>query len=192
MLVRGFKTWCENVSLAQRQELHLEPTAPLAPAAVAEHLGVLVRTVDQIPGLDPRHLRTLVRDDPGSWSAVTLSAGRKRLVLLNPSHSDARRASDLMHELSHLMMGHEPSRAEVTEDGALLVNTYDGRQEEEANWLAGTLLLPRPALLQIRSQNTDLARAAREYGVSEDMLKYRLNVTGVEYQLRAVRRRTRV
>ncbi|MGH9461481.1 MAG: ImmA/IrrE family metallo-endopeptidase, partial [Vicinamibacteria bacterium] len=135
-----------------------------------------------------RHVRTLTHDDPGSWSAVTLSVGTKRLVLLNPSHSHARRASDLMHELSHLVIGHDPSRVDVTEDGTLLVNTYDGDQEDEANWLAGTLLLPRPALIHIRSRGADLAWVGREYGVSIDMLRYRLNITGVEYQLRTRKR----
>ena len=96
-----------------------------------------------------------------------------------------------MHELAHVIIGHTPSRVDVTEDGALILNTYDRQQEDEANWLAGSLLLPRDALMWIRKQGLDPPAAAREYGVSAQMLQYRLNVTGVDYQLGRGRTRTR-
>jgi Zn-dependent peptidase ImmA (M78 family) len=92
-----------------------------------------------------------------------------------------------MHELSHVLLGHEPARVDVTEDGLLMLNTFDRLQEEEANWLAGCLLLPRNALMAIRGRGLDLRTAARNFGVSLDMLRYRLNVTGVEYQLARAR-----
>jgi Zn-dependent peptidase ImmA (M78 family) len=60
----------------------------------------------------------------------------------------------------------------------------DRQQEDEANWLAGCLLLPRDALVLIRQRRLDLAQAAREYGTSMDMLNYRINVTGVDYQFK--------
>jgi Zn-dependent peptidase ImmA (M78 family) len=54
---------------------------------------------------------------------------------------------------------------------ALILNTYDRQQEDEANWLAGSLLLPRDALIWIRKQRLDLQAAAREYGVIVQMLQ---------------------
>src|SRR5207244_2906081 len=92
-------------------------------------------------------------------------------------------ASDLMHELSHLLLGHKAARVDITEDGSLMLNTFDRAQEEEANWLAGALLLPREALVFICKSYTDLKRAAKEYGVSMEMLTYRLQVTAVQKQL---------
>jgi Zn-dependent peptidase ImmA (M78 family) len=89
-----------------------------------------------------------------------------------------------MHELAHIIIGHNPGRIDVTEDGSLILNTYERQQEDEANWLAGSLLLPREALLWIKRQGLDLGTAARQYGVSVTMLQYRLNVTGVEHQSR--------
>ena len=58
--------------------------------------------------------------------------------------------------------------------------------------LAGALLLPREALVFICKSYTDLKRAAKEYGVSMEMLTYRLQVTAVQKQLqRAARYRHR-
>lgn len=187
MFARGFKAWCENVAIQQRRDLDLQPTDPLDPWQLAKHLGIDVHTPSEIPGLDPACLETLLKEDPDSWSAVTISAGSKDVIILNSSHSGGRPASDLTHELAHILLGHEPARIDLTDDGVLMLSTYDKKQEEEANWLAGCLLLPRDALIVIRSQGVDSNTAARRYGVSRQMLIYRQNVTGVDYQLARVR-----
>jgi Zn-dependent peptidase ImmA (M78 family) len=187
VFARGFKTWCETIALQHRRTLKLQPVDPLRPEAVASSLGVPVYGIEEIPGLDPQVLRTLLHEDPDSWSAVTITNGRKSVIILNSSHSGGRPASDLMHELAHVIIGHTPARVDVTEDGALILNTYDRQQEDEANWLAGSLLLPREALMWIRRQGLDPQAAARDYGVSMQMLQYRLNVTGVDQQLQRTR-----
>jgi Zn-dependent peptidase ImmA (M78 family) len=191
VFARGFKTWCETIALQHRRTLKLRPTDPLKPQAVAGSLGVPVYAVEEIPGLDEQVLQTLLHEDPDSWSAVTITNGQKSVIIVNSSHSGGRPASDLMHEVAHVIIGHTPARVDITEDGALILNTYDRQQEEEANWLAGSLLLPRDALMWIRKQRLDLQVAAREYGVSQQMMQYRLNVTGVDYQLRGSRTRAR-
>ena len=92
-------------------------------------------------------------------------------------------ASDLVHEIAHILLGHKPARIDLTEEGSLMLSTYSRQQEDEANWLAGCLLLPREAIVLIRRQGMDPAVAARKYGTSMDMLRYRINVTGVDHQL---------
>lgn len=144
----------------------------------------MVRTVEEVPGLSPECMRILLHDDADSWSAVTLSANLKNLIILNSSHAQTRLASDLVHEIAHILIGHKPARIDLTEDGSLMLSTYGKQQEDEANWLAGCLLLPREALILIRRQQMDLPTAARKYGTSMAMLKYRISVTGVDYQLK--------
>lgn len=95
-----------------------------------------------------------------------------------------------MHELAHVLRGDTPARVDVAEDGSLILNTYDRDQEDEANWLAGCLLLPREALLHVRATWPDLPTAWTHYGVSVDLLTYRMNITGVESQFRRARRRS--
>lgn len=184
MFARGFKTWCETTAAQHRRTLGLNARDPLDPVALANLLGVQVHSLEEVPGLDEGSRRVLLQDS-GGWSAVTLTNGTKSVVILNSAHSVARSASDLMHELAHLLIGHEPGRIDITEDGSLILNTYDRPQEEEANWLAGSLLLPREALLWILRQGLEPEIVAQRYGASAQMYRYRVNVTGVTQQVRS-------
>lgn len=183
MFARGFKTWCEKTAAQHRHGLGLQPRDPLDSVALAQSLGVEVHSLDEVPALDDESRQILLADS-GGWSAVTLTNGRKSVVILNSAHSAARSASDLMHELAHLLIGHKAGRIDITEDGALILNTFDRSQEEEANWLAGCLLLPREALLWILRQKLEPEAAAQQYGASLAMFNYRLNVTGARQQVR--------
>lgn len=186
---RGFKTWCETCALLQRRRLKLLPTDPLDPTRLAEVLGVAIYSAADVPGLDAATMAVLRRDS-GSWSAVTISNGVQHVIIVNPWHSKGRTSSDTMHELAHVLRGHTPARVDIAEDGSLILNTYDRAQEDEANWLAGSLLLPREALVHIKLRRMDAADATAHYGVSRDLLNYRLQVTGVEVQFRRAHRRT--
>jgi Zn-dependent peptidase ImmA (M78 family) len=183
MFARGFKTWCETVAAQHRRALGLQARDPLDPTILAESLGVQVRSLDEVPDLDDGSRRVLL-EDSGGWSAVTITNGSKSVVILNSAHSAARSASDLMHELAHLLIGHKAGRVDITEDGSLILNTYERSQEDEANWLAGCLLLPREALLWIVRQGLEPDVAAQRYGASLAMFQYRLNVTAVRRQVR--------
>ena len=187
MFSRGFKSWCETTALVQRKAIGLPATEPLDPNRLAKHLGVNVMRAEEVPGLDADTLQVLLTEDPDSWSAITVSVGARDLIIVNSSHSGGRPASDLTHELSHILIGHEPARVDITEDGLLILNSYDKTQEEEANWLSGCLLLPREALFAIRRRRLTDTVAAREYGVSVAMLRFRLNVSGVDFQLKRAR-----
>ncbi len=105
MFARGFKNWCETIAVHHRRALKLAPVAPLDPHAAAKFLDVQVRGVEEIPGLDPKLLRMLLEEDPDSWSAMTITNGRKSVIILNSSHRGGRPASDLMHELAHIIIG---------------------------------------------------------------------------------------
>jgi Zn-dependent peptidase ImmA (M78 family) len=185
MFERGFKTWCEKYAAEKRRELGLQPADPMDPFKLAEHLRIKVLKPEQIPGLSAESLKILLRNDgktPSCWSAVTLVVGNKVAAILNSSHSPARQASDLAHELAHRIRGHGTQSIDVSEEGVMLIANYDKLQEDEADWLSGCLLLPREALLRIKYRNIELAEAATLFGVSLRMLKYRLAMTGVEKQ----------
>lgn len=182
---RGFKTWCERYATDIRKTLKQPSTAPLDARALAKHLGVRVWTPHDVPGLSSESLAILLRNDgktPSCWSAVTVVMGRKVVVILNSSHSLARQASDLTHELAHRIRGHDAKQVDVTEEGIMLLQSYDKVQEEEADWLSGCLLLPREALISIKKRGLDDGGAAAEYGVSLKMLAYRIARTGINRQ----------
>ncbi|MCC7169905.1 MAG: ImmA/IrrE family metallo-endopeptidase [Planctomycetes bacterium] len=186
-LVRGFKTWCENTAIGLRREQGLAEIDALDPNALAAHLQVDVWSADQVPNVDGPTLDVLLREDPSSWSALTVHVGERCVIITNPAHSGGRPASDLMHELAHLILGHEAARVDVSEDGHLL-HTFDRSQEDEANWLSGCLLLPRAALMHARDLGWSRSQIASQYGVSEAMVQYRLNVSAADTQLLRRRR----
>ncbi len=189
MFQRGFKTWCENTAVSLRKSVRLAPTDALDSRKLAEHLGVEVWDPRQIGRLDQKYLRVLIDDDADSWSAVTISDGMKDVIILNPTHRGGRPASDLMHELAHIIIGHAPTRIDISDNGLLILHTFDRVQEEEAKWLCGSLLLPRPALLLIRRLGLDAKSAAKKYGTSEQMVTFRLNVLGLSKRTNVFARR---
>ena len=189
MFRRGFKSWCERAAVEKRSELQLRPDDPLSPWKLAARMGITIWHPADIPGLSTDALHVLLKGDPDGWSAVTLRLDSKDLVILNSAHSPARQASDLMHEISHMLLAHRPSRVDVTEDMYLLLRTHDATQEDEAVWLSGCLLLPRPALLSIQRKRDPDPVAAQSFGVSVDMLTYRRRMSGVEIQAKRARSR---
>ena len=94
-----------------------------------------------------------------------------------------------MHELAHIILGHELASGMLTEAGHFVPSTYNQDQEDEAAWFGGTLLLPRPALLWMRSRRLTDDEAATHFGVSLDLLRWRVRMTGIDYQLGLAARR---
>jgi Zn-dependent peptidase ImmA (M78 family) len=179
---RGFKSWCENTSAALRKELSLGAADAMDPRRLADHLGLVVWKLEEIPGI-PVECISVLRADSDSWSAATVCLETRRAVILNSGRSTGRMNSDFMHELSHLILAHTGARMDVSTDGILLLSTYDRAQEEEANWLSGVLLLPRDALFSIRKRRLSDDEACEFYGCSQEMLTFRFRVTAVDLQL---------
>ena len=180
---RGFKSWCESTSLQYRAVLGLEPTEPLPAARLAAHLAIRVLEIEKVPGLPLAALTQLTKQDPDSWSALMVTHRGKNVVVMNTTHSLGRQSSSLAHECSHVILNHKPAQA-LRSGGGIFVSSYDRQQEDEADWLAGALLLPRVALLRVGYEGINHAKHADEYGVSEQMLRMRLDRTGVSLQLR--------
>jgi Zn-dependent peptidase ImmA (M78 family) len=99
----------------------------------------------------------------------------------------ARQASDIVHELAHILLGHEPGKMVLSQDGGMVMRSFDHKQEEEANWLGWCILLPREALVQAARARLATAQIAEAYGVSSQLVAYRLRMTGVEVQFRRAR-----
>ena len=122
-----------------------------------------------------------------SWAALTMRIGTENLIVYKPTPSSGRRNNVIMHELAHIILGHDLSDACILSDGSLVPGNFDQDQEDEADWLAGTLLLPRPALISIRRRRLPDSVACDHYLVSREMLTWRIRMTGVDYQLSRTR-----
>jgi IrrE N-terminal-like domain len=185
---RGFKAWAERTASAVRRELGLGPTDPLDPARLARHLGIRVlNPLVDLPGLPSDVKDQLFSTDPWGWSAATLEVGDRTVVIYNGKKSKGRQASDIIHELAHVILGHDPAQVVFSEDGQLATRTFNQKQEDEANWLGWTLLLPRDALFAARRSRMADAQIAEAYGVTERLVAYRAQMTGVDAQIRRFR-----
>lgn len=181
---RGFKSQCERRSVEIRKDLGLPKVAPLNAFDLAQHYDIKVWSTNEITGLSAEDKNNLTMEDNDSWFALTIRMGIHNLVIYKDGQSSPRINSVVMHELSHIILGHELAEACILADGSLVPSNFNQDQEEEANWLGGTLLLPRPALLHIRRNQLSNNIVRDEFGVSEDMLKWRIRMTGVDYQFK--------
>ena len=179
----GFKAQSERTGAAARAALGLTTSAPLDPWAYAVHLKVRVLDFRKL-SLPVKTVRQLTIVDGDSWSAMTLRVDSAIGIVLNPAHAPTRQRSDLMHELAHIELRHSPTRVEVSGTGLLLLSDYSDEQEQEADWLAATLLLPREGLVRFRSAGKSTGEIAAYYGVSESLCEWRLRMTGVDVQMR--------
>lgn len=175
-LRRGFKSEAERIAKSVRADLGLGAADPVTPEALAGLLGVEVRSGDE---LVPRsRFVALNKLQPDAFSACTFRPSNDRIVIVfNPLSKAPRRTSDLAHEFAHILLDHELSQIETLGDVTFL--SCDPIQEEEAGWLSGCLILPRPLLLAEVRRGATASDIAKRYGVSERMARYRLNVTGV-------------
>lgn len=182
---RGFKTEARDLARDVRVELGLTQIAPLSPSRLADYLSIPVVGLSVFE----RDAEYAVEYFSGSgrsvFSAVTIFDGAKRLIVSNDSHSPGRQASNVTHELAHGLLLHPPTPA-LDKRGC---RYWNHEIEEEANWLSGVLLVPDEAAISIVRLGIDRDVAATYYGVSKQMITFRVNVSGARKRVNRFRRR---
>lgn len=186
---RGFKTWAERTSLAFRRELGLTAYDPLRPEELAAHLGLTLWTPYDVLGLPEEVIRQLLHEDPWGWSGVSLQVEGEGIIIYNPRKSKGRQASDITHESAHFILDHRPATLILSPDLDVAMRSFDPKQEDEANWLSWCLLLPREALLHAKRGGLSTVQIAAHYGVTETLVSFRMQKTGVLVQVKATSRR---
>jgi Zn-dependent peptidase ImmA (M78 family) len=181
---RGFKAEAERLAAQVRNELGLGPYKPLDIKALVRHVGAQLRAADELTSLTK--LKELEALQPGAFSACTFDLGTRKVIVCNPLAAAERRRSDVSHEASHLLLDHKVR--EVEQLGGLSFFTCDPDEEQEANWLAGCLLLPRDLLVRSLRSGLDTVAIAEANTVSIQMANFRLRATGAERQVTAARR----
>lgn len=168
---RGFKTQSTSLVAEVRAELGARLVDPLDPARVASVYGVPVVTAAQLANGRPLAA-------PPEFSAMTVFRGSRRIIVLNSDHAVTRQRSSLAHELAHLLLEHEP--ASHLMNGARM---WDPAAEREADWMGAELLVPRQAGLTICRAGEVVEDAATRFGVSAQLLTWRLNASGARTQV---------
>lgn len=187
-LRHGFKSEAERLAELVRRDLGLGPLDRLDCFVLADAWGIPVVSLGELreDGASAASIRRLISPEAG-FSATTIVVGTRRLIVYNPRHASGRKASSLAHELAHVILEHEAAPA----IGIGGCRHWDGRQEAEADWLGSVLLVPRSSALAWMLQSDDLEAGARNFGVSVELFRWRVNHTGVARQVQARRRYSR-
>ena len=179
-LRRGFKSEAHQIARDVRAELGIRRYDPLDVWALAEALAIPVIPLSDYMTEVPEAVLHFHRHEESAFSAVTVFHGPGRVIVHNDRHAPTRQASNLAHELAHALLFHEPHPA-LDGTGCRF---WDAVMEKEANWLGGALLVSEEAALRVARLGWGLERAAAAYGVSPQMMRFRLNVTGARTRVR--------
>jgi len=178
---------------ALRKLLNLSPFQVLDPYKLAPEVGlrlVDVRSVCKQLGGDVAK-RILVRDKD-AWSggvfAKPLPDGT-RICILNSTHGPRRSKITLMEEIAHIHLRHVPTGLMRSADG-LRMRDYDKAQEEEAFGVGAAALIPWEAFFRAINAGTTICQLAETYELSEQLITYRVKITGA-YKLYSARQRAR-
>ena len=163
----------KEVAAEERAGLGLRPMDPLDPYALAREHGIPVYPIDELPdeycSKDAVAHFTVCRFRV--WSAALVSAGSVRIILENTGHSQPRRCSSVAHEMSHHLLEHEFGDVLLADDGCLKI---DKKNEDQANFLAGELLITHHAALKAAFADKTNEEIAAIYGVSAQFAQMRM------------------
>lgn len=177
---RGFKAEAERRATAERHRMGLSDHDVISEESLAEMVGAELRDASRLVGR--KALESLDALQPGAFSACTFEIGDRRVIVWSPLSSFERRRSDIAHEVSHLLLGHKVQDVQVV--GGLTFYSCNPEEEQEANWLAGCLLLPRPMLVRNIARGMSPDQIAVQQSVSLQMANFRVRATGVLRQIR--------
>lgn len=180
---RGFKKWSDDKTVELRKQLGLSAISPLCAFELCKHLNIPVFEPSQINGMPEEKLDILLNSGKDHWSAASIPLDdEKYLIIHNPKHSDERQQSNLMHELAHIICNH---KVNINKSDGLFkfLRNHDEEQEMEAEWFGACLQLPRPALIWALKRNMAIDEISQYFKASIEMVKYRINITGVKRQL---------
>ena len=173
----------ELYALGFRDFARVRLDAPLDPFRLASFANLLVVGFDQVKGLSPEVRKHLLGEASENWSggacSLPLPDGR-RIVILNPNHGPTRTNATLMEEVSHVFLGHQPSRLKVvsqTKDGQTISREYRKADEEAAYATGAAALVPFSTLRRFLFDGQTSQQIAKHLHVSRELVEYRLKVT---------------
>lgn len=175
----GFKAESNRTAHELRIEMKVLPEDPLCPWKLAAHLSVPILKFTNLPDC---HEKRYLMQGKGKkeFSATVCYKGIKAFILNNDVHDMKRQASNIAHELAHVLLGHPPAPP-FDEEGK---RDFLVEIEDEAEWLGPALLVSEDAALHayklIQSEVHTLSSLSDKWMVTEDVLRMRMNLVGAK------------
>ncbi|HTK37463.1 MAG TPA: ImmA/IrrE family metallo-endopeptidase, partial [Pyrinomonadaceae bacterium] len=143
----------------------------LDPFKLAQYANLLVVSFDEIKELTEQTTNHLLGEGKDKWSggaaSLKLPNGQK-LIVLNPTHAKTRHKATLMEEISHVFLGHKPSRLQIenrNKDGKIIARDYNAAIEEEAYSTGAAALVPYTSLKRFVEEGKTSREIARHFNV---------------------------
>ena len=126
----------------------------------------------------------------GGACSQSLPNGRK-LIVLNPTHGKNRHNATLMEEISHVFLGHKPSRLAIentNKHGKPIARDYRESDEEAAYSVGAAALVPYSALRRFVEQGKTSREIAKHFNVSRALVEYRIKISRLwgEYKKKVI------
>jgi hypothetical protein len=166
-----------------RDFARVRANAPLNPFLLAKFANLVVIDFDQIKGLSEKNRQHLLGSASEEWSGGACSRplpDGRRIVILNPNHGRMRTHATLMEEISHVFLGHQPTKLKIVredERGRTVSRDYRKADEEAAYGTGAAALVPFSALRMLVLEGQTSLQMARHFRVSRELVEYRLKVT---------------
>ena len=161
-----------------------KPEQPLDPFLLARYAKLLVVPYDEIaPLLSDESKKHLIGEGKDMWSGGAASQplpDGQKLIILNPTHGPARHKATLMEEVSHVFLGHKPSRLAIKrrdKQGNIVARDYNADIEEEAYSTGAAALVPYLALKRYVEEGKTSAEIARHFEVSRALVEFRIKIS---------------
>jgi len=155
----------------------------LDPFALAKYAKLFVAPFEAIESLSEKNREHLLGSGKDMWSggaaSVKLPSGEK-LIILNPTHGKNRHVATLMEEVSHVFLGHKPSRLAIenkNHTGKTIARDYNKDIEEEAYGTGAAALIPYSSLKRMVSEGKTAQQIARHFGVSRALVEFRIKIS---------------
>jgi Zn-dependent peptidase ImmA (M78 family) len=179
---RGFKAFAEEIAREVRNEMGVPAHGRVCAFQLADYLGVPTLRLSDLAGQVAltAEQRLALRQEVHGF-CMPLPDGR-RAIVYNDFNGPPRQQSDVAHEAAHLLLQHQFRSLKQA-------NWREQEEENEAAFLGGALLVPLAAALNIVRRNMGVTEAANSFGVSEQMIAYRCNVSGARAILNRKRAR---
>lgn len=182
-LRRGFVTEAHWWASSLREEMKIAADAPLCPRKLAEYLEIKIIRLTQLPPLQEREL-LLSRKAGFGFSAAACFEGLKAFIFLNDANETKRQASDIAHEISHILLRHKPVNPFVPGGK----REFSPEDELEAETLGPALLVSEAAALHayrlIQTRQHSLFSLSNEWMITEDVIRWRMNAVGASKRIK--------
>ena len=179
----GFKAVANRFASELREEMGFPIDDPPCPWKLAIHLYIPIIKLSELPDRAEKQYLTNGKGK-AEFSATVCYEGTRSSIINNDVHPVKRQASDIAHELAHVLMGHPPTPPfDETGKREILIEI-----ENEAEWLGPALLMSDHAAVRayklIQSDQYTLRTLSDDWNVTEDVIRMRMNVVGASKRFR--------